>query len=143
MTGYPKWFSKNLITVIFLALVITGVFLIPNMLSHRFEVENRYNLQGVFRIILTSLHMLFSYLIILVLGSLVFIHIKSGLNKKKNRTSGFLTVGSICILIFSGLMLLYAGSDLIIKISSLIHVIVGFLIFGVYFIHLKITKPKL
>ena len=140
MTGYPKWFSQNLITLVFTAVFLTGLFLIPNMFELRFGIENDVVLKGFLRLATMSTHVLFSYVILMILASLAIIHIKSGLKKKKNVISGLTIVASLFLLLFTGLMLLYAGNELAIQISSLLHTLIGLIIFFVYVVHLNYKK---
>ena len=62
---------------------------------------------------------------LLSLGGIVFGHIGSGWRYKKNKISGLLMLSSFAILIGTGYVLYYTGSDLIRQASSLAHWIIG------------------
>lgn len=137
MTGYPKWFSKALITWIFFILFISGIFLVPNMLNYRFAIDNTYTLEGLNRILATSAHVFFSYIMIIITGALLFIHVRSGLKKRKNIFSGLFILLSFFILILTGVALFYSSNEMVIGLSSLVHTLVGVFVFGIYIFHLN------
>ena len=62
---------------------------------------------------------------LLSLGGILFGHIGSGWNYKKNKISGLLMLALFAILIGTGYILYYTGSDLIRQASSLAHWITG------------------
>lgn len=141
MVGYPKWFSKKLITICFLILFISGVALIPNVLIHRFEMDAPFEISGNFRLIITSLHMFAMYLVMFILGGISIIHVKIGLKKNQNKFTGFLLFILFGILALSGLGILYAGAEKLISISSVTHLLVGIVLIFVYFLHQFLKKP--
>lgn len=72
---------------------------------------------------------------LLSLGGILFGHIGSGWNYKKNKISGLLMLALFAILIGTGYILYYTGSDLIRQTSSFAHWITGLVIPALFFQH--------
>ena len=140
MVGYPKWFNKKMITVVFCALSISGLVLIPNALNYRLDYDIKYVLQGNLRILSTSIHTLTSYLMFLIIGALFFTHIRLGIRKKKNVKSGIFMLISFAILCLSGMVLFYLSNEFVIALSSLVHICVGLVTVFFYVIHLRLKN---
>jgi hypothetical protein len=74
---------------------------------------------------LLKLHGLVLIPAILVFGSLLVVHIPKGWNDKRQRVGGIIVTGIFTILIISGYMLYYVGSDALRDLSSTLHWIIG------------------
>lgn len=135
MTGYPKWFNKTFISISVFVLSVTGLFLIPNSLIHRFDINSPLELTGSLRLTVTSLHVMSVYLGLFIIGAISVIHVKIGLKKKKNRTGGISLLILFFFLSLSSLGILYAGSESLISISSAVHIFTGLGLIVVYLAH--------
>lgn len=135
MNGYPKWFSKSLISITILVLSFSGLLLIPNSLIHRFDISSPLELIGFPRLLVTSVHVASIYLGLFILGGISIIHVKIGLKKKKNRFGGFSLITLFLLLCLSSLGILYAGSESLISVSSGVHIIAGLCLIFVYLTH--------
>jgi hypothetical protein len=136
MKGYPRWFPPGLYGVLAL-LLVTGVLLVPTMLAFRFEWDVSWALSGGQRLPVAALHTAISFLALAVLGSLFSIHVRVGWRHGGNRLTGFLLVGSFLGLLLSSLGIFYFGDEGAARISCIVHVVLGlllFLAFGVHFI---------
>ena len=140
MIGYPKWFSKYFITISMFVMSIAGLILIPSTLKFRLDMELPYALPSDARIISTAIHVLFSYLVFLIVGALLFTHVRMGLKKNKNVKSGILMLVLFLFLCLSGLGLFYLSHEGLIKLSSTLHIAFGFIFVVVYLMHLRFRE---
>ncbi|MBL7672254.1 MAG: hypothetical protein JNM39_17375 [Bdellovibrionaceae bacterium] len=135
MVGYPKWFSKRFISISFFILAVTGFFLIPNTLNHRFDFTVPLILQGTLRLAVTSLHTLMTYIFIFIVGGISVIHARNGLKKNRNKVSGLMILTMTVLLVLSGLGVLYFGNENLISLSSIVHILAGVQVSVFYFVH--------
>lgn len=140
MIGYPKWFSKNLITASIVVLSLTGVILIPSALLFRLDLNINYVLPGDARILSTAIHVLASYLVFLIVGALLFIHVRLGLKKRKKTKSGISMLIFFLFLSLSGVALFYCANENLIKLSSILHIMLGVFFIAIYFTHLQLKS---
>jgi len=137
MIGYPKWFSKIFISVSIFLLFLSGILLIPNMLSHRFEIDVPFELSGNIRLATTAIHVFVMCLALFILGGISVLHAKIGLKKNQNVTTGVILYSFFFLLTISGIGILYASNSDLISTSSVIHLIAGLLLFLIYIVHQK------
>lgn len=104
------------------------------------------NTLNIWKIVLSnhrvlSLHGISSSFLIFLFGTIVFGHIRVGLNLRKNQITGFLNVAALAILIVTS-WFLYYGVEELRDLAVLIHWVIGcllilFIIFHVYGIKRK------
>ncbi len=137
MTGYPKWFNKNFITITVVLLFVSGILLIPNTLNHKFELEVPFELSGNLRLITTATHILAMCVGLFILGGVSAIHAKIGLKKKQNAITGISLYLFFILLVLTGLGILYGSGEILISASSAIHIVAGVLLLVIYLFHKK------
>lgn len=140
MKGYPTWFSSKFISYSMFFLILTGMFLIPGVLEIQLEQNVPWRLTGGARLFTTAVHVIVSYFVLMLTGSLWSIHMRREWRRSKKRISGIL-VGVILILLsISAISLLYSGNDQIQFFSSLGHSILGITFLVIYPIHLYLKS---
>ncbi len=110
--------------------------MIPSALVFRLDYDISAILPGALRITTTAAHVLFSYIAFLIIGALLFIHVRLGLRKKKSIVTGMSLLFLFVILCFSGIGLFYLANENLIKVSSVAHIGLGLVFFVMYLIHL-------
>lgn len=106
LTGYPSWFYGVLLLSI-TVVAVSGCLMIPTMLEFKLEWDMDWRLSGGQRLWWVSLHMVFSWLLMMGFGSLWQVHMRAGWRKKQNRKSGTLTAALLLLLTASGVGLYY------------------------------------
>lgn len=147
MNGYPKGFLPTLILTT-LALIITGLLLIPAFLVFRLELEQDWlmNLSmtsGSLRHTLTSLHAITGWLMVWLIGAIWTIHIRSHWRKNENRVNGIVFLSIWVVLIASALGVYYFGDPDWSKASSSLHVIFGLIVPFMLIAHKMVGKKSL
>lgn len=136
MTGYPKWFNKNFITISITLLFFSGILLVPNALNRRLELDIPLELPGKFRLFTAATHILMMCVCLFILGGISVIHTKIGIKKKQNTVSGFSLYSFFLLLVVTGLAILYASNEGLITTSSVVHILAGILLFITYLSHM-------
>jgi hypothetical protein len=122
--AYPRsflgwfWFVLALLT-------ITGIALIPAMLSLRFEwdVADAWLPPG--RVMWAASHGLFAFGTLLLLGSLLPLHVRHGLRQRKNRSTGILLLVTFPALLLSGWGIYYFSNESLARWTSALHVLIA------------------
>ena len=92
--------------------------------------------------VLLMLHGISSYVILLVIGSLLPRHVRSGLIRRRNIVPGVTVTVMMAILAATGLALYYGGEDLHAPVKWL-HVVFGLGCFGLFPAHAFLTaRPR-
>lgn len=139
MKGYGSWFYSSLLLSLFV-ISLTGLLLIPTLLDMRFEQDLLWRLSSPDRQITVALHTLFSYLILIMIGALYPIHIRSGIKTKRNNRTGISLVSLFALLLLSGIGLFYLGSENWILAASATHTIAGLSVTVMFTLHFLIRK---
>lgn len=139
MKGYGSWFYSSLLLSLFV-ISLTGLLLIPTLLDMRFEQDLLWRLSSPDRQITVALHTLFSYLILIMIGALYPIHIRSGIKTKRNNRTGISLVSLFALLLLSGIGLFYLGSENWILAVSATHTIAGLSVTVMFTLHFLIRK---
>lgn len=135
MNNYPNWFLPLLI-VSFLILLLTGLLLIPNALEMKFDYELLWHLKSGLRLLVNTTHTLFSYILIMLVGGLLVIHMPRGLDKGgDNAKSGIVLLCLFFILTLTGVGLFYGSNPTLILTSSASHILSGCLLVLLFLIH--------
>ena len=83
---------------------------------------------------LLVLHGVSSYALLLVVGSLLPVHVRSGWQRRRNLTTGLTVTGAIAILGATALVLYYGGEEMHAP-AKWLHLIFGFACFAVFPAH--------
>jgi heme A synthase len=148
MRGYPKWFYKYLMLV-YLALFISGLLLIPTMLDLILSWDVPWRLSADQRILTAALHTIFGFLVMMCMGALWTIHMREGWRKNKNRKSGLALNLLLFLLLVSAIGIYYLSDEQALTMASVIHTVLGLSIFILFVQHAyfhavsaKRTKPN-
>jgi heme A synthase len=139
MKGYPRGFLSILLLVIG-SLCVTGVLMIPTTLDSRFEMDVIWRLSGPYQHVFAIFHTVSSYLILMAVGALFAVHIRSGLRQRKSLISGLSLLLFFLLLLGTGCALFYMGDpDWILPVSA-IHSLVGGLLLVVFIVHWVVAQ---
>jgi uncharacterized membrane protein len=127
MKGYPYWFLTLLVSAIAM-LLATGLLLAPGTLLFKADIELAWRLPSAYRILVTSTHAALGFLLMLLVGSIWSIHMRSGWRRQKQRLSGLLLAILFLILFLTPVAIYYAGEESIGTIAAFLHLIIGILI---------------
>lgn len=127
LRGYPTWFYQLLLAII-LAMLGTGLLLIPAALEMRLEWEVPWRLQGDAQIGTAALHALMSFLMMVVVGALWSVHMRAGWRHRKNHRSGLFMAALMLFLLLSALGIYYFADDAWSLDASVIHMVAGLLL---------------
>lgn len=142
MKGYPKWFSPLFVCSIVGILSLSGILLMPSILNLRLDWRVPWRLSGDSRILITSMHALFSLLTLVMLGALSSIHVRNGWNKRERRLSGVAVVVSLALLALTGLGIYYLGSDTLSLVNGLSHSVIGVAFISIFGWHISAYAGK-
>ncbi|MFT7414362.1 MAG: heme A synthase [Methylophagaceae bacterium] len=134
MKAYPNWFYPLLLIILF-ALLTTGLLLIPNTLTMRFEWDVLWQLSGGNRLAAVAIHTLSSYVILMMMGALSTIHMRAGIRSQKNQRSGFSLIAIFFTLTLTGLGLFYLANNTLILLASTLHIMAGAALAAVFTLH--------
>jgi hypothetical protein len=128
MKGYPRRFLSTLI-VVFAALTVTGLLLVPTVLDLRFGFDVIWRLSGGQRSWIGGLHTGTAFFFCCLAGAVWSIHMRVGWRSSRHVLSGVITVGLLGSTALSALGILYFGDQSWLVSASAAHVLVG--LFGV------------
>lgn len=142
MKGYPRWFSKNRITALVAVVFLTGLFLLPTTLDFRLNWDVPWRLSGGQRIYVVAAHVLFGFLMMMVLGALWSIHMRVGWRQKRHRRSGIILAFVWVLLMVTGVGIYYCGQEWLVNLTSLCHTVIGVLVVFAYYVHLRLSRSR-
>jgi heme A synthase len=142
MKGYPSWFSGKLVHSFMLALFVSGCLLVPSMLVTRLEWDDVWKFSSDARVWITATHVLAAFVWIAATGALWSIHMRYWWRKNENRFLGGLLVFLTTILTLSAILILYSGSSELSLGMSVLHTVLGLVIFIPYFLHIRRARPR-
>lgn len=137
MKGYPRWFVPLLVGALLLMLG-TGLLLTPTTLALRTEFALPWRLPGPGRVLVAALHAAGGFVLLLVVGALWSVHMRSGWRRHRQRASGLLLSVLLLILTASAVAVYYAGDETLGTIAALVHLGLGLLLvgpFGWHWVH--------
>lgn len=140
MKGYPQWFSVRFIFALVFVLFLTGVFLTPTTLEFRMQWDMIWRLTSDQRLLVVALHVGASFVMMLVIGALWSVHMRRGWRIRRHYRSGILLVSLWIFLMVSGLGIYYVSNEKGLLITSLIHLLAGYLVFIVFFFHVVCSR---
>ena len=134
MAGYPRGFYGFMIAV-FMALVASGLMLLPSMLQMRLDWESPLHVGGDLRLASAALHCVAAFLAMGLLGALSTVHMRAGWHRRRNRVSGVSLLVLLLVLMLTAVGVYYFGDENLSRWSSLIHTVVGLLLVAVVLWH--------
>ncbi len=132
--GYPRLFYPAL-ALAFLALVASGVLLLPRMMTMRMDWDTPFDVAGSVRLASAAVHCGVGFIALFLLGQLASLHIRSGWRRRQNRASGVLLVSLFVLLTLTAVGVYYFGDEDFSRWSSLLHSGAGLLLVAVVLWH--------
>lgn len=124
MPAYPRGFLTTLWFTLVLVFV-TGIVLIPGALELRLDLAVPARLPGGSRIVAAAAHALGAFLLLVVIGALIPLHIRSGLRRRTSIVTGITLLALLAILAISALAIYYVSAETLSAWSSVVHLIAG------------------
>lgn len=138
MKGYPNWFVRALVAALLL-MFATGLLLAPTTLALRADLSiMTWRLPGAGRIAIAALHAAGGFALLLLVGALWAVHMRSGWRRHKLRTSGVILGSLLMLLTASAVALTYLGDESLGVAAALMHLGVGIALagpFGSHWVH--------
>lgn len=119
----------------FLLLFVSGFALLPNLIVLKWDMDLDFAFEGATRMKIAAAHVAAAMIVIWFFGALWPVHMRSGLRRKENITSGFGIVVLISSLAASGVASFYIGDESWQKSNSGIHLACGLLLLLVGTVH--------
>ncbi|MGK0674667.1 MAG: hypothetical protein ABWU16_08430 [Halothiobacillaceae bacterium] len=135
MNGYPAGFV-HILWITLILLFVSGLALVPNALDARLGLELGLWSLGHRRTGVAALHAASFFTTLMLLGALWTVHMRAGWVRRENVFSAILLLVAFGLLTTSGLMLYYAGDELVGQIALGIHLLAGFSLPMLLFAHL-------
>ncbi len=127
MKGYPSWFLRLLLLAM-LVLLISGVLSVPNTLIMRAEFEFDWRLSNATRLWTSAIHAGFGFLMLLLVGAIWGIHMRSGWRRHKHRRSGLSLALLFLMLALTAVAIYYLGDSASANWSAYLHLAAGVLV---------------
>jgi hypothetical protein len=134
MKGYPAWFVPLLVGGLGLMLV-TGCLLAPTTLLLHADIALAWRLPGAGRVLAAALHTAGGFVLLLLLGALWSVHMRSGWHRRRQRRSGALLVLVLAALALTALGVLYLGEETLASAAALLHLGLGLALSGPFTWH--------
>ncbi len=129
MRGYPKWFLPGVIGTLML-IFVTGMLLAPTTLAMRAEINVPLRLPGSSRVLCAAMHAAGGFMLMLVVGALWSVHIRSGWRRRQQRGSGLFLSVLLMTLAASAIVVYYAGDESFGGAAALFHLGAGLMLLG-------------
>ncbi|MGD2129477.1 MAG: hypothetical protein PVJ33_16880 [Lysobacterales bacterium] len=120
LNGYPRGFYAGLVLTL-LALLASGVCLLPSMLSMRLDLDIAWQIGGGVRLAGAAVHCLAGFVTAALVGSLAMVHMRSGLRQRRNHLSGLALLTLVIVMVLSAVGIYYAGNQTLSRGSSVAH----------------------
>ena len=124
MKGYPNWFLPVLVGAMLL-IFISGGLLAPTTLMLKAELVLPWRLPNSARVITAALHAAGAFTLMLLIGALWSIHMRSGWRRNRQRGSGVVLGAMLMVLTISAVAVYYLGDELAGAVAAFIHLGVG------------------
>jgi heme A synthase len=134
MTNYPKWFLPGLLWTLLL-MFATGLLLAPTTLAMRAELDMGWRLPGAGRIAVAALHAAGGFALMLLMGALWSLHMRSGWRRRKHRVSGTAVGGVLVLLALTAVAVYYVGDDMLGRAAALTHLALGLALLLPFLLH--------
>jgi len=137
MKGYPPWFVPVLVGTLLL-MFVTGMLLAPTTLVLRAEFALPWRLPGSGRVLTAALHAAGGFMLMLLVGALWSVHMRSGWRRREQRASGLVLGTLLLVLAASAVAVYYLGDEVLGMAAALIHLGAGVALagpFGWHWLH--------
>jgi integral membrane sensor domain MASE1 len=137
MKGYPRWFVPALIAAMLLML-LSGALLAPTTLALRGEVTLPWRLAAGARIGWAAAHAAGGFALLMLVGALWSIHMRSGWRRRRQRASGLMLGMLLLALAASSVVIYYAGDEAVGTAAAFLHLGLGVVLvlpFGWHWLH--------
>lgn len=137
MKGYPKGFVPALVGTLLL-MFASGLLLAPTTLALRADIAVPWRLPGAGRISVAALHAAGGFVLVLLIGALWAVHMRSGWRRHQQRTSGAILGGLLMTLVASAVAVYYLGDESLGAAAALAHLGTGIALvapFGWHWVH--------
>lgn len=137
MKGYPSWFLRTLVAALLLVFV-TGLLLAPTTLALRGELDLPWRLPGAGRVPTAALHAAGSFALLLLIGALWSVHMRSGWRRRRQRASGLVLGLMLLLLAASAVAVYYLGDETLGAVCAFLHLGTGLALavpFGWHWVH--------
>jgi hypothetical protein len=124
MKGYPSWFLSAVLGAL-LVVFVSGCLLAPTTLVMRIDVDLAWRLPGAGRVLVAAMHAGVGFIVIMLLGSLWTVHMRSHWRRQRQRISGAATGILLLVLAASAVAVYYLGDEMLGNAAALIHLGVG------------------
>jgi hypothetical protein len=136
LSSYPRWFFSLLISVL-LALLSSGLLLIPSMMEMRLDLAAPFAVDGGLRVGSAALHTTAAFLTMILVGALSIVHMRMGWRRHLNRISGLALLLFLAVLLLSAVGMFYFGDEAFSRVSSIVHTLAGFALTVLFLWHLE------
>lgn len=126
MKGYPHWFLRCVLLVL-AVLLISGILLTPNTLIMRAEFDFEWRLPNAARIWASAMHAGFGFAMMLLVGAIWSIHMRSGWRRHKHRRSGLSLALLLLMLAATAIAIYYLGESASANWAAYLHLAAGVL----------------
>lgn len=134
MAGYPRWFFACL-SLVCIALLATGILLLPHMLEMRLDIDAPVHIGGDLRLASAAAHATAGFLVTGLAGALLALHVRIGWRRRRNRISGLALLVLLATLPLTAVGIYYFGEEVYSLGSSAVHALAGLLAAVVYVWH--------
>lgn len=124
MTNYPKWFVSALVGTLLL-MFASGALLALTTLVLRADWDLPWRLPGGARVPVAALHAAGGFALMLLMGALWSVHMRSGWRRRKQRISGTVLGVLLLLLAATAVALYYLGDDTLSNVAALVHLALG------------------
>jgi hypothetical protein len=122
--GYPRWFQPALLAGS-LGLYLSGCLLAPTTLQLRAEWELAWRLGADARIGMAALHAVLAFAVLMFVGALWSVHMRSGWRRHRHKGSGLLVVLPTLLLALTGVGVYYLADEALSNLAALVHLVLG------------------
>ena len=141
MKGYPSSFKLMLYGVA-LAVLISGILLVPTMLDLRLEWDMPWRLPLAGRTAAVAAHLGAALWLMMLFGAAWTVHMRLGWRAKHNLVSGLFIVGLMLVLALSSVGIYYLGDEDLSLWASLIHTVIGLSLPLMFVYHITLGKRR-
>jgi heme A synthase len=124
MKGYPRWFQPALL-VGCLGLYVSGCLLAPTTLQLRADWALGWRLAADARIGMAALHAASALAVLMFIGALWSVHMRSGWRRRRQKASGLLVVLPALLLALTGVAVYYLANEALANVAAFVHLGVG------------------
>jgi hypothetical protein len=129
-----------LLWAVLAALFLTGLLLAPGALEMRLEWELPWRLVPRLRLPIAAAHAVLALLGLFALGALSALHVRAGLRRERNLTTGLALLLSFAVLALSAVGIYYLGDEKLGVWASAVHLVIGLLVALPLALHVAIAR---